>query len=44
MTAAKGGPVDQIVMDETGHVHELHGNAGRERRLARCGQEDEQRP
>ena len=38
--------VDQVVVDEGRHVHELDGDAGgdRGRRVRRCAEEREQRP
>jgi len=44
--AAVAGTVDQIVVDQGCHVHELDGDAGRVRRLpvGGRGEKDEQRP
>ena len=46
LAAAEVGAVDQVVVDERRHVHELDRDAGRERRLRarRSGEEDERGP
>src|SRR5215211_2733073 len=43
VSAAQSGAVDQVVVDEAGHVHQLDRDAGGEWRLTRRSEEDEER-